>query len=405
MEQTVGAGNPVFPYSPTPELPYFLIGTMMNEKKLQIAVFGIRNMPPSTGSAGEDKFASELYPRLVERGHEMTAYLRVYKKPFPELREYKGVKLVYLKTTQRSGFDTLLHSMKATFHIIFHNTAKVVHIHNGGNSIWAVFLRLAGKRVFISQDGVDWKREKWSWYAKLYLYVSSMITAYVSNDVIIDNVFSKEFFEKRFKEKFSFIPYGSEVPAVEDDDTILKKLGIEAGEYFLFVGRFIPDKGLHYLIPAFEKIMTDKQLVLVGGSPNPSEYEAKIQETNDDRIIFPGYVYGDDVVRLMKNAYTYIQPSDVEGLSPVILMVMGLGTPLICSDIQENKFIVQEDAGIFPQGNSDGLTAQLEFNLQYPAEIQERAAKGKNSIYARFNWEKVTDDHLSLFSGEGKTVG
>ena len=273
---------------------------------------------------------------MVEQGHALTAYLREYEKPFPELKEYKGVKLVYLKTTRRSGFDTLLHSMKATFHIIFHNTAKVVHVHNGGNSIWAVFLRLAGKRVYVGQDGVDWKREKWPWYAKFYLYASSMLTAYVPNGVVIDNVFSKAFFEERFKKKFSFIPYGSEVPDVEDNDEILRKLGLVPGEYFLFVGRFIPDKGLHYLIPAFEKVATDKKLVLVGGSPNPSEYEKTIQETSDPRIIFPGYVYGDDVVRLMKNAYTYIQPSDVEGLSPVILMVMGLGTPLICSDIQEN---------------------------------------------------------------------
>jgi len=371
---------------------------MMAEKKLRIAVFGIRNMPPSAGSAGEDKFASELYPRLVGRGHEMTAYLRVYEKPFPELQEYKGVKLFYIKTTRRSGFDTLLHSMKATFHIIFHNTAKVVHIHNGGNSIWAVFLRLAGKRVFISQDGVDWKREKWPWYAKLYLYISAMITAFIPNDVIIDNIFSKEFFEKRFKKKFSFIPYGSEVPEVDDDDAILKRLGVEPGEYFLFVGRFIPDKGLHYLIPAFEKVATDKKLVLVGGSPNPSEYETKIQETNDDRIIFPGFVYGDDVVRLMKNAYTYIQPSDVEGLSPVILMVMGLGIPLICSDIKENKFIVENNAMTFAQGNVDSLAGQLSYALSNGAQIQQLAEQGKASVYERFNWEKVTDDHIQLFS-------
>ena len=370
----------------------------MSDKKMRIAVFGIRNMPPSAGSAGEDKFASELYPRLVERGHEMTAYLRVYEKPFPDLQEYKGVKLVYIKTTRRSGFDTLLHSMKVTCHIIFHNTAKVVHIHNGGNSIWALPLRLCGKRVFISQDGVDWKREKWPWYGKLYLYISALITAYVPNDVIIDNVFSKEFFEKRFKKKFSFIPYGSEVPTVDENDGILQKLGIERGEYFLFVGRFIPDKGLHYLIPAFEKTSTNKKLVLIGGSPNPSEYEVEIQKTKDERIIFPGYVYGDDVVRLMKNSYTYIQPSDVEGLSPVILMVMGLGAPLICSDIPENLYIAQEHAGAFKKGDIDDLSAQLEFALEHPDLIRQRAETGALSIRERFNWETITDQHIKLFS-------
>lgn len=369
----------------------------MIEKNKRIAAFGLRSLPPKEGSAGEDKFSSELYPRLVERGWKVTAYTRVYESPVPDPYDYRGVRVIPIKTTRRSGFDTLLHSAKVTWHIIRHNTGRVIHVHNGGNSLWALPLRLFRKRVFISQDGVDWKREKWPWYGKLYLYISAVITAYVPNDVIIDNIFSKEFFEKRFKKKFSFIPYGSEVPEVDEDDSILKKLGIEPGEYFLFVGRFIPDKGLHYLIPAFEKVQTGKKMVVVGGSPNPSEYEKQIQETDDSRIVFPGYVYGDDTVRLMKNAYAYIQPSDVEGLSPVILMVMGLGTPLICSDIRENKFIVEDNALTFEQGNVDSLAEQLDFALSNPDLIRQRARAGVLSVRERFNWGTITEQHIELF--------
>lgn len=372
----------------------------MTDKNKRIAAFGLRSLPPKAGSAGEDKFSSELYPRLVQRGWQVTAYTRVYEHPVPEPYDYRGVRIIPVKTTKRSGFDTLLHSAKVTWHILRNNTGKVIHIHNGGNSVWALPLRLCGKRVFVSQDGVDWKREKWPWYGKLYLYVSALITAYVPNDVIIDNIFSKEFFEKRFKKKFSFIPYGSEVPEVKDDDAIFKKLGITRGEYLLFVGRFIPDKGLHYLIPAFEQVKTGKKLVLVGGSPNPSEYEKKIQETKDERILFPGYVYGDDTVRLMKNAYAYIQPSDVEGLSPVILMVMGLGTPLICSDIQENRFIVQEHATVFKKSHVDDLRDRLVFALESPDKIRQLAEAGARSIRERFNWETITEQHISLFEGK-----
>ena len=376
----------------------------MNDKR--IAAFGLRSLPPKEGSAGEDKFSSELYPRLVERGWQVTAYTRVYETPVPEPYDYRGVRVIPVKTVRRSGFDTLLHSAKVTWHIIRKNTGRVIHIHNGGNSLWALPLRLFRKRVFISQDGVDWKREKWPWYGKLYLFISALITAYIPNAVIFDNIFSKELFEKMFRRKFDCIPYGSEVPEVEENNEILQKLGIEPGEYFLFVGRFIPDKGLHYLIPAFEQISTNKKLVLVGGSPNPSEYEAKIQETKDERILFPGYVYGDDVVRLMKNSYTYIQPSDVEGLSPVILMVMGLGTPLICSDIQENKFIVQEHAGAFKKGDIEDLSAQLEFALEHPDSIRQRAETGALSIRERFNWETITDQHIELFhKGQRSAVG
>ncbi|MBC8395054.1 MAG: hypothetical protein H8E17_21095, partial [Deltaproteobacteria bacterium] len=204
----------------------------MTDKR--IAAFGLRSLPPKEGSAGEDKFSSELYPRLVERGWQVTAYTRVYETPVPEPYDYRGVRVIPIKTTRRSGFDTLLHSAKVTWHIIRQNTGRVVHVHNGGNSLWALPLRLFRKRVFISQDGVDWKREKWPWYGKLYLFISALITAYIPNAVIFDNIFSKELFEKMFRRKFDCIPYGSEVPEVEENNEILQKLGIEPGEYFLF---------------------------------------------------------------------------------------------------------------------------------------------------------------------------
>ena len=168
------------------------------------------------------------------------------------------------------------------------------------------------------------KRDKWSWYGKLYLYFSSILTAYCPNFIVFDNIYSKELFENKFHKHFDFIPYGSEVTLQSYKSSILDDIGIKTGEYFLFVGRFIPDKGLHYLIQAFEQIITNKKLVLVGGSPHESEYEQKIKSTSDSRIIFPGYIYGDDVNVLIDNAYAYIQPSDVEGLSPVICRLWGL---------------------------------------------------------------------------------
>ena len=114
-----------------------------------------------------------------------------------------------------------------------------------------------------------------------------------------------------------------------------------------------------FLIKAFETVKTEKKLVLVGGSPNPGDYEKKFTETSDKRIIFAGYVYGDDTNILMKNAYVYVQPSLIEGLSPVILTVMGLGTPLICSDIVENKFITKKMQLISIQEISDLLQKKL----------------------------------------------
>jgi len=61
------------------------------------------------------------------------------------------------------------------------------------------------KKVFISQDGVDWKRDKWPWYGKLYLKFSAFLTAHLPNEGIFDNVIAKKIFEDRFKKQFKFI--------------------------------------------------------------------------------------------------------------------------------------------------------------------------------------------------------
>lgn len=366
-------------------------------KPLRIAAFGFRSVPLREGCAGADKFAMELFPRLVQMGHSVVGYNRLYPGQSPFDNDYKGVKILYFKTTKSKGFDTIIHSFKCTFHIIFRNTADIVHIQNGGNSIWSIFLRMANKKVFISQDGVDWKRDKWPWYGKAYLRFSSYLTSKLPNRVIFDNVFAKELFEKKFRKNFDFIPFGSDVKEVEEDDTIFNKLGIKKNEYFLFVGRLIPDKGLHYLIPAFEKVSTDKFLVLVGGSPNPSDYEKQLMETKDSRIKFAGYVYGDDSTRLMKNAYCYIQPSDVEGLSPVILNVMGLCTPLICSDIKENIFAVEDTAILFKQANIESLKDCLEFSLKNQNILLENSQKAQKRALSNFSWDKVAKAHETLF--------
>ena len=365
--------------------------------KLRIAAFGFRSIPMREGCAGADKFAVELFPRLVKLGHEVIAYNRLY--PGQELfeGEFKGVKLKYFKTIPQKGFDTLYHSFKCTFDIIFKNTAEIVHIQNGGNSIWAIFLRLARKKVFISQDGIDWKRGKWPWYGKAFLKLSALLTAYLPNEVIFDNIFVRELFEKRFGKKFAFIPFGSETPDFVENAQILQTLGIKKNEYFLFVGRFIPDKGLHYLIPAFEKFKTTKKLVLVGGAPNPSDYERNLRSTNDFRIILPGYLYGTDVLTLMKNAYCYIQPSDVEGLSPVILNVMGLGTPVICSDIKENIYIVSDNAILFNKGNIDSLGNAMEKSINFYDQMMQNAVKAKDRTLSTFSWDKVTLEHETIF--------
>lgn len=367
----------------------------MASNKMRIASFGFRSIPPSSGSAGADKFAVEFLPRLAERGYQVTGYNRIYPGQTKGDDQYRGVRVVYFKTIPKSGIDSIIHGIKVTWHILTRNTANIVHI-QGNNALFAFILKIFGKKVILSIDGTEFEREKWSWFMRKLVLANAYLAVWSCKYIAIDNIFTRELFEKKFKKNFDFISFGAEIRDVKDTD-ILSKLGLNRDDYFLFVGRFIPDKGLQYLIPAFEKLDTNKKLVLVGGSPNPSEFEENLKKTNDPRIIFAGFIYGDDTVTLMKNAYVYIQPSDIEGLSPVVLSVMGLGTPLICSDIKENLYLVQEDAITFRKSDTDDLRSKMETSLTDREKHLSLAARARQRILKDYSWETITDQYIELF--------
>ncbi len=377
-----------------------------DQKPLRIAAFGFRSLPPSAGGAGADKFALELLPRLAALGHAVIAYNRVYPgqiKPEGDVT-FRGVKVRSFRTVARSGFDTLLHSFKVALDIVWNNTADVVHIQNGGNSLVAPLLRLCGKRTFVSQDGLDWERDKWTWYGKLYLRLMAQLTARIHSQVIFDNIFARKYFEDRFNRKYEFVPFGADVEYTGEGEDILAKLGLTPGSYLLFVGRFIPDKGLQYLIPAFERTALDKTLVLVGGSPNPSAFEAGLREARDPRIVFPGYIYGAQTHALMRHCFAYIQPSDVEGLSPVILESAFLGAPVICSDIEQNQYILGDTGLYFRKGDAADLQRVLEQAAADPAHLAVQAAAQRKRIVAEFSWSSVVDAHVRIFRDAARRV-
>jgi glycosyltransferase involved in cell wall biosynthesis len=369
-------------------------------RPMRIATFTFRSIPQRPGCAGVDKVSVELHTRLAARGHAVTAYNRLFKGEQPIGDAYRGVVTKNFYTpTRMKGFDSIIHSFKVCWDIIRNDTAEVVHIHNTGNSPFGLLLRLFGKKVVLSQDGVDWQRGKWPWYGRLYLWLTVFVTGYAPHRIVFDSVFYKADFEKRFGRTYDFVAWGSEVREDNLDDSILDELGVTAGEYLLFVGRFIPDKGLHYLLPAFAGVKTDKKLLLVGGAPNPSKYEVDLaaEAKKDPRVQIPGFIFGGKLFALMKHAYAYVQPSDIEGLSPVVLENMGLGVPIISSDIPENAFVVGDTALQFKRGDVADLRARIEEALADPPRMRRLGDAARVRARENFSWEACASGYERVF--------
>ena len=112
-------------------------------------------------------------------------------------------------------------------------------------------------------DGIDWNRTRWSYFARIYLKLTNIFAIFISNKVIVDNLIVKKYYTKKFNANLFYIPYGSNILKITSDN-IIKKRQLKKNSYILFVGRFSKEKGVHYVIDAFEKINTKFKLVLVG---------------------------------------------------------------------------------------------------------------------------------------------
>ncbi|MCH8330811.1 MAG: glycosyltransferase [Bacteroidetes bacterium] len=365
---------------------------------MKLAILGIRDIPGGeTVTAGSDTFAYELGQRLVAKGWEVTAFAQGQSKTI----QAKGITYEYIPTISSVGFNTFIHTFKCLFKVI-KGKFDIVHIHNSGNSFIIPILILFGIRSAVMVDGKDWTRDKWKWYAKLYLWLTRKLAYLVADRILFDNVFVMEEAEnenKRIKRKSLFIPYGSDYTFGDEGKELLPKFGLTEGDYYMFVGRFVPEKGLQYLIQANNELDLKRSIVLIGGDIGHFKWEDQLKAMNKkDNLVFTGPLYNEEMRTLMKYAFAYIQPSEVEGLSPVLLTAGGKGLPIIASDIRENKFIGEDNMRYFKTMDYKDLKARIEeFENAPKEELDQLGAACRENILSRFSWEEVTNQHDDIF--------
>ena len=118
---------------------------------------------------------------------------------------------------------------------------------------------------------------------------------------------------------------------------------MEKDSYILFLARLVPEKGLDYLIDAYNNLKTDKKLVIAGGGSDTSDYVNTIKNKvkNNSNIIMTGFVQGNTLEELFSNCFLYCLPSDVEGMPLSLLEAMSYGNKCLVSNIEENTSVVE----------------------------------------------------------------
>ncbi|HEX4164060.1 MAG TPA: DUF1972 domain-containing protein [Bryobacteraceae bacterium] len=361
---------------------------------MRIALLGTRGIPANYG--GFETFAEELSTRLAGRGHDVTVYCR--ERPATPI--YRGVNLRYLPTLKHKYFDTVAHTAISTLDVLPRRFDVLLYC-NAANAVFTIAPRLAGIPTALNVDGIERRRKKWNQLARAWYLVSEWLATWCPSTVVTDAQTIREYYQARFGKESTFIPYGAEIGPVPESKQV-EALGLQLGRYILYVSRLEPENNALLVREAFEKVNTDYQLALVGDAPYAESYIATVKNTSDQRILFPGAIYGAGYRQLQSHCAVYVHATEVGGTHPALIEAMGRGALVLYLDTPEN-LEVAGDAGVSFTDRPGDLADKLQWAVQLP--LQDRLRWGScamERIKNRYSWEVVTGQYESLLEELGK---
>ncbi len=350
---------------------------------MKIAMLGLKGVPYP---AGIENFTEQVGWRLADRGHQITVYVR----PYVEVgKSYRGMQIKRLPSINTKHLDALTHTFLSTASALY-SDFDLLHFHALGPSIFSIIPRMRGIKTVVHVHGLDWQREKWGKGAKMCLRCAEYTAAYFPHRTVVISKMLKEYFEQKYNLHVDYVPTGVETYQHRDPQQI-KKWGLENGNYILFLGRLVPEKGCHYLIKAFEEVETSKKLVIAGESSHSDDYVALLKRDTNPNIIFTGYVQGTVLVEMFSNTYFYVLPSELEGLPHSLLQALSFGKCVLASDIAANMEALGDCGLTFRNKDCKDLKEKLQFLLSNPDFINAQSEKAKSRVHQNYAWDKVVD--------------
>lgn len=374
---------------------------------MRIAMIGHKRYGSREG--GVEVVVTELARRMAALGHEVTCYDRsgadVMTGDAADCRErvVDGVRVVPVRTIDKKGLAALSSSYFATLAAI-KDSPDVIHYHAEGPCVPLPMAKRAGIRTVATIHGLDWQRAKWGKLASTYIKMGERAAAAKADGLIVLSKSAQSYFEDAYGRLATFIPNGIEPKQPRPVNQIKDKWGLHAGSYLLFLGRLVPEKRPELLIEAFNKLDTDKKLVIAGGGSDTSEYEASLREAaqGDSRILFAGFVSGEPLEELYSNCYAYVLPSDVEGMPMSLLEAMAYGRCCVTSDIPECADVLAGNGVTFERGSADSLQSALQGLLADTERTAALGATARSHVEKTYNWDSVVERTLELYRGSAR---
>lgn len=368
---------------------------------MKIAILGIRGVPAKYG--GLETCAEEIGARLAERGHDVVCYCRKNDED-DDMSSFRGIRRLMLPSLKFTITDTYTHSLLACCHVI-KERPDVILAFNPAISTLCIIPKVFGYAVALNPNGFDWRRPKWGWFAKRFIYVSAFIAAKLCDKLIIDAKSVADYYTEDFDCEPVHIPNGANIDPESRNPEILKQYGLEKDGYYLFLSRHVPDNSCEFVIRAFEASKSQRKLFMGGGEASDSPYAAALRETKDPRIVFPGAIYDPEHVKeLHHGAYAVIHGNQPGGTSLGLLKALGYGCCVLTLGTTDNAYVVQ-DAALTYKLTDEDLKGKLEYLEQHPDRVEELRRLAVERCQQGYSWDRLADDYESVLRNISRPKG
>lgn len=292
----------------------------------------------------------------------------------------------------------IIKSQKIESPIVYIMTCRIGPFFNG----YVKKIKALGGRVFLNPDGHEWKRAKWSRPIRAYWKYSEKKMVMGSDLVVCDSVNIEKYVRETYGiENTTYIAYGAETEksncSEEKYEEWLKEKKLKRGEYYLIVGRFVPENNYETMIREYMKSHTKKDFAIITNSDSGflSELENSLHFSTDNRIKFVGTVYDQELLKkIREEAYGYFHGHEVGGTNPSLLEALGSTKLNLLLDVGFNREVA-EDAALYWTKEDGNLTALID-----KCEIIDREGLGmraKKRIRERYSWKYIANEYEEIW--------
>jgi glycosyltransferase involved in cell wall biosynthesis len=358
--------------------------------------YGVKYFPSRGGT-------SRVVENLIKQlNKEFDVYIYCYKNKFAK-NYLANVKAIEFPVFPFNGLGVFFYYLITAIHLLlFAKKTAIIHAHKTDCAIFLPLLKLKFNRIVATSHEAPYHRDKWSKIGKLYFRL--MEKAFIHSGVKLTSISTPlaNYYESTYAKKIVFIPNGIN-PDIDinlnDARAILEKYEINKPYLMFAARRIMSTKGLHTFLEALNILGSNDPVLIAGDESHAPNYTKSLKKKYKHlNLNFIGYEKFPVLMGLVKFSELFIFPSEIEGMSIMLLEVVSLGTPVICSDIPENKQIFNDEHVLFFRNKDpNDLNEKIKFAKKNQNYMDQLLTQAQKKINNELNWYKISEQYKKLY--------